>query len=29
LSGGGYLAHTDRAVYVSDDGWSWRRVWQE
>ena len=29
LPGGGYLASTDSAVYLSDDGWAWRRVWQE
>jgi hypothetical protein len=29
LPGGGYLAHTDSAIYRSDDGWAWRLVWQE
>jgi hypothetical protein len=24
-----YLARDDRAVYMSEDGWAWRRVWQE
>jgi signal transduction histidine kinase len=28
-SGGGYLAYSDREVYLSDDGWTWGRVWQE
>jgi hypothetical protein len=29
VPGGGYLARTDSAIYLSDDGWAWRRVWQE
>ena len=23
------LAYNDRAMYVSDDGWTWREVWHD
>jgi hypothetical protein len=29
LPGGGYLAYTDMAILLSNDGWAWRRVWRE
>ncbi len=25
----GSVAYNDRAMYVSDDGWTWREVWHD
>ena len=25
----GSVAYTDHAMYVSDDGWTWREVWHD